>query len=146
MFENLKIEKLKKEYIEDVLTIEQSLLGTGQREGIEKTLTGSNLEYFVLFENEKIVGFFELSVIAPEAELFDIAVKKDSQGKGYASFMMQFLVEYLKEKQCDTIFLEVNKMNVKAVKLYEKFGFKTYAERKNYYGDNDAILMKLEGF
>ena len=144
MIENLKIEKLTKEHVDDVFEIEKSLLGTGQKEDIEKTFFGSNLEYFVLIENDKVIGFFELSIIAPEAELFDIAVLKESQGKGYASFMMKYMLDYLKQKQCDTIFLEVNKINVKAIKLYEKFGFKTYAERKNYYGENDAILMKLD--
>jgi hypothetical protein len=38
----------------------------------------------------------------------------------------------------------VSRINQKAISLYDKFGFKEYAVRKNYYGENDAILMKLE--
>ena len=45
---------------------------------------------------------------------------------------------------CDTILLEVNTMNYKAISLYEKYGFKEYGTRKNYYGNSDAILMKKE--
>lgn len=146
MKDNLVVEKLKKEHVKDVFEIEQKLIGTGSIEDIEKTFLSESLDYFVLLEKGKVVGFFEISLIAPEVELFDIAVVSECQGKGYASLMMEFLKDYSKQKQCDTIFLEVNKMNVKAIGLYEKFGFKTYAERKNYYGDNDAVLMKLEEF
>ena len=57
--------------------------------------------------------------------------------------MMKYMLDYLKQKQCDTIFLEVNKMNVKAIKLYEKFGFQHSYRRENYYGKNrNAIVMK----
>jgi ribosomal protein S18 acetylase RimI-like enzyme len=38
----------------------------------------------------------------------------------------------------------VNTNNIKAINLYTKFGFVEYSRRKNYYGDNDAILMKLD--
>ena len=57
---------------------------------------------------------------------------------------MNFYLELAKRKGCDTILLEVNSMNNKAINLYKKFGFVAYGERKNYYGENDAILMKLQ--
>ena len=40
-----------------------------------------------------------------------------------------------------SISLEVDETNIKAIKLYEKYGFKNKAIRNNYYGKNNAILM-----
>ena len=79
-----------------------------------------------------------------EIELFDIAIDSKFQGNGYSKMLMKFLIDFAKEKKCETIFLEVNRINKKAIHLYSKFGFIEYAVRRNYYGENDAILMKLE--
>jgi len=39
------------------------------------------------------------------------------------------------------VFLEVNENN-QAVKFYNKNGFTEIARRKNYYGNENAIIMK----
>ena len=41
------------------------------------------------------------------------------------------------------VFLEVRKSNAAARVLYRSFGFTEAFERKNYYGDEDAIVMTL---
>ena len=84
------------------------------------------------------------SIVLDEAELFDIAVDLSYQGKGLSKILMEHFMNICKEKQVRTIFLEVNTNNIKAINLYTKFGFVEYSRRKNYYGDNDAILMKLD--
>lgn len=146
MADNFVVKKLTHEYVDDVLLIEKELLGTGSKEDIEKTISSDVLDYYLLFLNEEVIGFFEVSNVAGESELFDIAIKKEFQGRGYSKVLMEQLLKVCKEKNSRTIFLEVNKINLRAIKLYEKFGFKEYAIRKNYYGENDAVLMKLEDF
>ena len=37
-----------------------------------------------------------------------------------------------------------NNINQVAINLYNLFDFKSYSVRKNYYGDNDAILMRKD--
>lgn len=146
MADNFVVKKLTHEYVDDVLFIEKELLGSGLKEDIEKTISSDVLDYYLLFLNEKVIGFFEVSNVAGESELFDIAIKKEFQGLGYSKILMEHLLTVCREKKSRTIFLEVNKINLRAIKLYEKFGFKEYAVRKNYYGENDAVLMKLEDF
>lgn len=146
MADNFVVKKLTHEYVDDVLLIEKELLGTGSKEDIEKTIFSDVLDYYLLFLNEEVIGFFEVSNVAGESELFDIAIKKEFQGRGYSKILMEQLLKVCKEKNSRTIFLEVNKINLRAIKLYEKFEFKEYAIRKNYYGENDAVLMKLEDF
>ncbi len=37
--------------------------------------------------------------------------------------------------------LEVNEKNTPAILLYKKYGFEQISVRKNYYNDDDAIIM-----
>ena len=101
--------------------------------------------YFLLLNEDELYGFLECSISAPESELYDIAIDKKVQGNGYSKLLMDYYLDFLKTKKCDTVFLEVNNMNMKAINLYKKYGFCEYGQRKNYYGENqDAILMKLK--
>ncbi len=142
---NVKIASLTIEYIEDVARIESELIAKTSKEAIAKTLDSKTIFYFVLLVENRVVGFLQCSIIAPESELYEIGIDKNFQGKGYANKLMDYYLEFAKLQGCETILLEVNKMNVKAISLYKKFGFCEYGERKNYYGVNqDAVLMKLK--
>lgn len=142
--ENYRIERLEKKYIEDVFLLEKTFFGLENSSVIESSLSSETLDYYVLLDREKVVGFYECSVVLDEAELFDIAVKEEYQGKKLSNVLMNHLIENCRHRQVRTIFLEVNINNIKAINLYAKFGFKEYSRRKNYYGDSDAVLMKLE--
>lgn len=139
-----QIKKVDETLVNSVLEIENSLLGETSREKILSTFSNENLNYYALIVDGQVVGFYEISIIFPEAEIFDIAIKEEFQGKGFGSFLLDHIIDDCKKQGVDTIFLEVNSMNNKAINLYEKFGFERYSVRKNYYGENDAILMKLQ--
>lgn len=138
----LRVVSLSKKYISDVARLESNLIAKTSEEKIAATLDSEILFYFVLLDGNRVCGFLECSVIAPESELFDVAIDEEFQGRGYSKILMDFYLNFAKEKGCDTIFLEVNNMNMKAIGLYQKYGFTEYGRRKNYYGSNDAILMK----
>jgi len=73
-----------------------------------------------------------------------IGVKKEYQRKGIATQLMQKLIEFAKEKNISKIFLEVKASNLPAYNFYKKLGFKETYKRKNYYGDEEAIVMAKE--
>ncbi len=141
----LIIEPICKSQIDEVAKIESELIKKIDASEIEKTIGSDKYFYFVLRDENEICGFLEGMLLPPESELFEIAIKTNFQGRGYSKLLLEFYLKFAKEKGCDTIFLEVNNINQKAINLYKKFGFFEYARRKNYYGENqDAILMKLE--
>ena len=78
-------------------------------------------------------------------DLFEIAVLKKKQGKGYGNALLKYTADIFC-KNGRKIFLEVNENNEKAIKLYEKNGFEEISVRKNYYGNNQnaVIMMKNE--
>ena len=58
---------------------------------------------------------------------------------------MKLLNNIIKKLNLENIYLEVSRINQKAISLYEKIGFKENGIRKNYYSNNtDAILYKME--
>lgn len=95
----------------------------------------------IYYENNKIVAFLNYSMIYERAEINYIFVLENYRGKKIASKMLEFMIKSC--KICENITLEVRKSNSIAISLYRKFGFKEVAIRKNYYNNEDGILMML---
>ena len=139
---NVKILSINE--VDKVYELEKKYIGECDIKSIENTIESSTLSYYVLFKDNDVIGFFECSIISPEAELYDIVIDEKYHGLGYSKILMDYFLNLVKESKVETIFLEVNSINNKAISLYSKYGFKEYSIRKKYYGDNDAILMKKE--
>jgi len=95
-------------------------------------------------EKEEIIGYLIFREIEPEIEIFKIGVKKEYQRKGVGTKLIQKLIEIAKEKNISKIFLEVKASNLSAYNFYKKLGFKEMYRRKNYYGNEEAIIMLKE--
>ena len=62
----------------------------------------------------------------------------------YGSNLLEYIINFSKNQKAKSITLEVNEKNIPAIKLYEKYNFKTVGTRKKYYNNTyDAILMTL---
>lgn len=99
---------------------------------------------FAFKVNSQIIGFINFSIIYDRSELNYIFVLEKYRRNGYSKVMMEFLINYVKNNNCLNITLEVRKNNISAINLYKKFEFKVIADRKKYYGNEDAILMLRE--
>ena len=90
-----------------------------------------------------IIALAVVWIILDEAHIGTFAVHPDEQDKGVGHLLLATICKTLIEENITRIFLEVRKSNIKAIKLYKKFGFEVDGERKNYYRDNGetAILM-----
>ena len=101
-------------------------------------------DFVVLYIGDRVVGYGSYYVTGGEANVNNIAIDKPYRRKGYANFIMQKLIDKAKSEKLTAMTLEVSHLNVVAIGLYEKFGFKTEGRRKNYYPDNsDALIMWL---
>ena len=100
---------------------------------------GSNWVYMI---DSKLVGYLFGWHIKDEFHINNIAVHKDFRRLGIAEKMIgDIILKFILKN----IFLEVSKLNSRAILLYEKIGFKKNGVRKKYYNDNsDAILYKME--
>lgn len=89
----------------------------------------------------KIVGYALGRVVADEAELLKICVLSGWRKQGIAEKLLGSLLEKMRENGAAACFLEVRSKNAPALALYQKMGFKQIALRRNYYPDDDAVVM-----
>jgi [ribosomal protein S18]-alanine N-acetyltransferase len=94
----------------------------------------------------RVVGFCNYWLVADELNILNIAVHPDFRKQGYASVLVQHIVDVARERKARVVSLEVRVSNHAARSLYRKFGFCEVGTRPKYYADNgeDAVLMDLE--
>ena len=107
-------------------------------------LDSDSSHYLVVKDNSKIIGFAGIKVTVPDCDIMNIVVKKDFRNQGIGSLLLKELINLSKSLNIKNLFLEVNEKNTPAISLYNKFGFKKISIRKNYYKNNNAIVMRLD--
>lgn len=109
---------------------------------LKDEITSKNSIYFVAKTTDsEIVGFAGMKIILDEAEIMNIVTKKMFRNQGIGNSLLNRLIFEAENKNIKRINLEVNEENIIAIHLYEKFGFYRNGERKNYYNNENAILM-----
>jgi len=100
---------------------------------------------FVCEQNHEAVGLLQWRQLGAEAEILDLAVRRDHRRHGLASFLLQNFLEHISHLTILAIFLEVRESNSAAIALYRKFGFQISGRRSNYYRnpEESALLMNL---
>lgn len=99
--------------------------------------------YFKYLINQQVIGFIGIRIQGINAHITNLAISPHYQGQGYAKALLTFIVQYVLKKDCHEITLEVNRMNQRAIGLYEQFGFNQRGIKYNYYkrSGQDAIDM-----
>ena len=102
--------------------------------------------YTARMPNGDITGFAGCWHIVDEAHITTVAVSKEYRRKHIAETLIVKLLEDCYNEFIKYITLEVRVSNIPAIKLYEKYGFKSLGTRKGYYQDNneDALIMWTE--
>ena len=93
----------------------------------------------------RIVAYLCGRVVADEAEILKLSVASNMRRRGLGLKMLDFSLDYCREKGAGRCFLELRSSNTAARKLYEKKGFSSIGTRKTYYSEpvEDALIMQL---
>ncbi|MDR3112347.1 MAG: ribosomal protein S18-alanine N-acetyltransferase [Elusimicrobiota bacterium] len=135
--------KFKQEFLDDVFDIEKNSFDNHWSKPMLLECANNDAAIFkVLVEKEKTVGFYIVTTACTEAELLKIAIDKTFRNSGFAKKALLNIEKESIYKKCDKIFLEVSKSNSAALNLYLASGFETINIRKNYYGTQDALIMR----
>lgn len=99
--------------------------------------------YLVAKLNHQVIGYTGLFSVFDKGHITTLAVKPELQDQGVGTMLILRLIELSLDKGIRHLTLEVRKSNLKARRLYEKFGFLVVGLRKGYYRDNneDAIVF-----
>ena len=87
-----------------------------------------------------------------EAEIYNIAVKREFTKQGIGGRLLEYLFEEarLKARTGATVWLEVRESNCAAISFYRAHGFQIFSRRKSFYErpKEDALVLKarVEGF
>jgi len=111
---------------------------------IKEELESDNSKYIIALYNDEIVGFAGIKITLDTADIMNIVTKKSFRNNGIGSLLLKNLITISKKLNLNTITLEVNENNISAIHLYEKSGFQNLGIRKNYYKNENAIIMTKE--
>lgn len=132
------ISKLTKEEVQEVIQ-----LGTMLNPNFSKLFHIENLNpnetIFIYKEDNIIKGFIHIQNGLDIIDLLNIIVKPEYRNQGIGSVLLKYIIDNKEDKK---IMLEVRSKNINAIKLYQKYDFKIINIRKNYYKDDDAIIME----
>jgi ribosomal-protein-alanine N-acetyltransferase len=96
----------------------------------------------------RMVGYFLMMMIIDEAHLLNITVDPGMHGRGYGLALLEHAVGLARDNQMTSIMLEVRPSNLRALSIYERYGFGRVGLRRNYYpaphnARENAIVMRL---
>ncbi|MBE7035192.1 MAG: ribosomal-protein-alanine N-acetyltransferase [Ruminococcaceae bacterium] len=107
-------------------------------------LTNPVTEYRLLVDGKTPVAYMGLWCVADEGQITNVAVHPAYRRRGLAKRLIQYFIDYARDKNLSCLTLEVRESNEAAQALYKKMGFTVVGRRNRYYeGKEDAILMTL---
>lgn len=111
---------------------------------ILEMLQNPNYCIYKLFDTQTIVSYIILLKVSNEYEILKICTNSHYKNQGKAGKLLDYVLKIL--PQPFKIFLEVRESNAFAIKLYSSRNFVASGYRKDYYGDESAILMEYSTF
>lgn len=139
---NLNIRKALFTDIESILKIEQESNGSWTYNQFINELK-HDFSLFLVAERENLTaGYIIAWRVSDEIQLNNIAVKKEFRRYGIGGKLISEITKKDSDIIYSSIFLEVKSRNNDAINFYIDNGFTKTGVRKNYYNDDDAILME----
>ena len=142
------IDLMNKADLTEIMAIERESFPTPWTTGIfEKELESSHSWCLCVRINSAgksvVAAYIIFWLIADEAHLHNLAVRKEYGGQGLAYNLMKAMKEIAGKNEAVAQTLEVRESNTEAIKLYRKCGFVVKGIRPLYYKDTSegALIM-----
>ena len=139
----IKIDKLTKEDIPQVVLLEEQFLGeTLGSEMLENELENEFMCFLSAKDSKKVLGYIGAYVINGELEILNFVVDGLHQRTGIGTLLFNELLNRYPDAK--TVVLEVREQNEKVINFYKKNNFNVISKRKHYYknGDDALVMMK----
>jgi ribosomal-protein-alanine N-acetyltransferase len=97
-------------------------------------------------EHGRLIGYAVCSTVADEGEILNLAVEPHARGRGLGAALVGAMLDWLKTRGAERVFLEVRRSNEAAIAVYQRAGFTPLGTRRAYYRDprEDALTMALD--
>jgi ribosomal-protein-alanine N-acetyltransferase len=141
--------KMRPSDLDDVLRLENDLYPFPWTRGNFLDSINSGYETWILRDTHGVLnGYFLMMLSVDDAHLLNITVSRALQGRGLGLLLLDKAKAIACEKKLSAILLEVRPSNIRAEKIYQRYGFARIGVRKGYYPApnnqrEDAIVMKF---
>lgn len=146
-WENVVLQKMDIKDLDEVFFIETSDSLTRWSKNMFVEEIRNPLAYCFVMKAEDgskqpVIGFICFRNITEESELLNIGVHPDYRQLGIGKKLMQFYIDFSRQRGIKTFYLEVHSSNLSAIHLYQLFSYQSSGRRKKFYqGKFDALLM-----
>jgi len=138
----MQIRAMTPDDVDAVFVLEQGIYSQPwSRAVFDEELSHESRRYFVVEIDGAIAGYGGLMLVADEAHITTLAVDPDRREGRLGTRLMLRLVDAALEEGARQLTLEVRLSNHPAQSLYRRFGMAPVGLRKNYYRDEDALIM-----
>jgi ribosomal-protein-alanine N-acetyltransferase len=146
---SVQIHRMTKNDINGIIEIEEASYGKHHwsKDSFYSELNNSLARYFCAFDKEnKLLGYAGSWLVIDEAHITNISVRPEARRKHVGEALLTSIINACYEEMVKYLTLEVRVSNTPAIKLYEKYAFKSLGTRKGYYQNNneDALIMWTE--
>lgn len=142
--EKLEIRRMEKEDLDEICAIEEEAFSMPwSRKNFEESLELSHTLFLIALYGGKPVGYCGSYQSLEEAEITNVAVKKEMRGKGVGRELLSELFRQGRSRGAFAFTLEVRVSNSAAIHLYESLGFESLGVRRGFYEKpkEDALIM-----
>ena len=143
-FEEVNSEKDMQKYLDENLNLER----------LKSELENPDSEFYFIENKNKNLGYLKLNFGNAQTENFKknyleierIYILKDFLGQKIGKILLNKAIEIGREKNLEFLWLGVWEKNHRAIKFYEKNGFKVFGKHKFVLGKDvqTDLLMKLK--
>ena len=141
------VEPMQKSDVVAVMRIEKQCYPYPWQETAYYTeLNNRSATYLVARRSGEVAGFAGMWIVMDEAHITTLAVEPTLRNQRIGELLLNELLSAAVIIGASHATLEVRESNSIAQKLYQKYGFREAAIRRNYYTDNqeNAIVMWAE--
>lgn len=100
-----------------------------------------NRTYLAVEVDGRLVGYGGVMVVDTEAHMTTVVVDPAYRNERLGTRLMMALVDSAHDRAAQSLTLEVRVSNDAAQALYRRFGMAPVGVRKQYYRDEDALIM-----
>ncbi len=109
----------------------------------------SGYEAQVLLGGDEVIGYFMAMKGVDEVHLLNITVAPAHLRQGWARVMLDALAIWSRGQGAEWLWLEVRTSNLRAMNVYDAYGFRRIGVRKQYYPAHagqreDAVVMSFK--
>ncbi len=113
-------------------------------DNLSRELAASFSRVLVADISGALVGYITAWIVSGEIQINRLAVLQEHRRRGIATRLVQGVIEACAIKAPFKVLLEVREKNIEARSFYSSLGFSESGLRKDYYRDDNALLMEKE--